>query len=511
MPDLPRDYPTVVHMLLDAAARAPDREALVCGEDRLSYTEYLRCVAGLAQELDERGARGGRVALVMGNSVDICIASFAVHMAGAQLTPLNPLYTENELGPMLDDADVSVLIHDDAVSTRVAGLIRRLSIEQVIAVGGPDGRRLTEWRAGADLTPPQPLPLAESPGTLQFTGGTTGRSKGADLSHRALAINISQREALVPNRPDVERMLCVMPLFHCYASHMCLHAMAYARGALVVMPRYHPDEVIRLLHDECITLLGAAPTLLTGLLNYPAFTGQRFPLLTRTYSGSAPLPEEVIHRWESLTGTIVIEGYGQSEAGPVISFNPVAGPRKAGSVGVAVPDEDLQIVDMESGNRVLPAGQQGEIRIRGPHLMSGYRNRPDETAGVLRDGWLYTGDIGELDDDRYLFIRGRKKEMIIVSGYNVFPREVEEVLHAHPNVREAAVVGRPDDYRGELPVAFVAARAGADLSAVELTRHCAGSLAPYKVPAAFNIVAELPKTAVGKVDKLALAARVRLT
>jgi long-chain acyl-CoA synthetase len=500
---LPVVFPTVVHMLLAAAEQAPDREALVCGDDRLSYAEYLRCVTGFALELKGLGVTGGRVALIMGNSADICIATFAVHLVRAQVTPLNPVYTENELGPMLRDAQVQAVIYDAAVAARVEPLIEMLRIPHGIPIGA-GGRRLLQWRAQPDLQLPANLPGPDDPGTLQFTGGTTGLAKGADLSHRALAVNISQREALVPNRPDVERMLCVMPLFHCYASHMCLHAMAYSRGTLVVMEKYHPDETLRLLAQERITLFGGAPTLLTGLLNFPGFAGTDFTQLTRTYSGSAPLPAEIIRRWEEITGTIVVEGYGQSEAGPVISFNPVSGPRKPGSVGIPVPGEDLEIVDVETGTLALPAGEKGEIRIRGPHVMNGYRNRPEETALVLRDGWLYTGDVAERDEDGYIFIRGRKKEMIIVSGYNVFPREVEEVLHGSEQVREAAVVGRPDEYRGELPVAFVVCRDHP--AAPEMLRdYCEQRLAKYKVPAEFRIVPELPKTAVGKVDKRRLA------
>jgi long-chain acyl-CoA synthetase len=497
-------------MLLEAVARAPDREALVCEGERLTYADYLRCVTGLANELRELGVAGERVALILGNSLEICIAYFAAHLARAQVTPLNPLYTERELRPMLMDAAPRMLIYDEAQHDRDGRLAAELKIPHTLRIGNaPGSRRLIrpdEWR---NTKLPSDLPLPEDLGTLQFTGGTTGRAKGANLTHAATSVNLSQREVIFPMADDDVRCLCVMPLFHCYASHMNLHAMALHRGTLVIQKRYHPADVLETLAGERITLFGGSPTLFAGLMNFPGFAQADFSLLNLSCSGGSPLPAEMLARWEERTRTPIIEGYGQTEAGPVISFNPVHGVRKPGSVGVAVGQTELQIVDVETGTRVLAQGEKGEIRLRGPQLMRDYRNRPEETAQVLRNGWLHTGDVGELDADGYLFIRGRKKEMIIVSGYNVFPREVEEVLHGNPAVREAAVVGRPDAYRGELPVAFVVARDGATLDAAELGRFCADRMAKYKIPAEFQILEALPKTAVGKIDKLTLAEMAR--
>jgi long-chain acyl-CoA synthetase len=500
-----RRYPTVVHMLLDAARLVPEREALVCGRERLNYAEYLRCVGGFANELIALDAAGERVAFILGNSLDICIAYFGAHMARAQIVPLNPLYTANELTPMLEDAAPRVLIFDAANRERDAALAARLGIAHTICIGGERGcRRLarpSDWPA---TNLPVPLPRGEDFGTLQFTGGTTGRAKGANLTHRATATNIVQREHVFAMRDDSERCLCVMPLFHCYASHMNLHAMAYHRGTLVILPRYHPAEVLDAFGRERITLFGGSPTLFAGLMNYEGFARADFSHLHLSSSGAAALPAELLKRWEQRTGTPIVEGFGQTEAGPVIAFNPANGVRKPGSVGVAIADTEIEIVDIETGLRPLPRGEKGEIRLRGPQLMSGYRNRPAETAEALRDGWLYTGDIGELDGDGYLYITGRRKEMIIVSGYNVFPREVEEALLAEPRVAEAAVVGKPDAYRGELPVAFVALRA-AGTDTAELAEWCSSRLAHYKIPAEFRVLEALPKTAVGKIDKLTLA------
>ena len=503
--DLPRVFPTVVHALVDAAANRPRQEALVLGEERLDYREYLRCVIGFSRELEKLNLSGRRVALLMGNSIDICIAMFAIHAAKAEAVPLNPVYTARELLPMLEDAEATAIVYDEALDDVVQSLADELGVKHLVAIGGNRGRRLTEWRTRDDLSSLWNLPGGEEPATLQFTGGTTGRAKGACISHYSLSVNVSQREAVFPTRDDVERMLCIMPLFHCYAVAMCLHTMVYGRGALVILPRYHPGEVLAALTREKTTLFGGSPTIFTGLLNYPGFAETDFSHLYLSSSGSAPLAENTLREWERITGTPILEGYGQSEAGPVIAFNPLEGVRKPTSVGIAVPGTEIQVVDLQTGTDILKAGQKGEIRIAGPQVMRGYRNRPGETAQALRDGWLYTGDIGELDEEGYLFIRGRKKEMLIVSGYNVFPREVEEVLHRNPGVEEAAVVAKTDTYRGELPIAFIVVREECDADEEALKRYCTEYLAPYKIPAEFHFVDNLPKTAVGKVDKILLA------
>lgn len=500
MTNLPTVYPGVVHMLVDAAARAPDREALVCRDERLTYREYLRCVAWFAHELVGLGARRRRVGIVLGNSTDICIAMFGAHAALAQAAPFNPLYTGRELRALFADAGLQVVIYDADKRDVVEPIIDELGIPHRICIGEGE-RRLTAWRDAAERDLPQPLPAGDDLATLQYTGGTTGRAKGVKLRHGAVAINVSQREALLPTRKDGERLLCVMPLFHVYAAAMCLHNMAYAVGTLVIVPRYTPEAVFGLLARERITIIAGSPTLFTSLLTHEQFGQADFSTLYLSYSGSSALPEELLRRWESATGAPVIEGYGQSETGPVLTFNPLHGVRKSGSVGLPLPDTEIQIVDLEQGKGPLKVGEKGEIRVRGPQIMAGYHNLPEETAATIRDGWLYTGDVGEFDSDGYLYIRDRKKEMAKVSGFNVFPREIEEVLYLHPAVREVAVVAVPDAYRGELVQAFVALRPGAAATAADLTGHCRENLAKYKVPAAITLVAELPKTAVGKIDK----------
>jgi len=509
---LPPVWPTVVHMLADAASRRPDALALACGDDRLTYRAYVACVAGFALALRARGigiGSGSRVALLMGNSADIAIAPFGVQAAGAQVVPLNPAYTPSELGPMLIDADPALVVCDASIVPTLdaaAAHSQRAPLPRVVIGDGHGARRLVACKDDVDLADQLPLPKSQQLSTLQYTGGTSGRAKGVDLVHAAVAVNVSQREALVSTMTDDERVLVVTPLFHVYAVAMGLYLAARARGTLVVLRRYRPEAVLDAIAREHVTLLAASPTVLTGVMACDAFSRTDLSSLRLVTSGASALPEATLARWEHATGCPIVEGYGQSEAGPVLAYNPRHGIRKVGTVGLALPRTEIQIVDLATGRVPQPAGSEGEIRVRGPQLMRGYRGRPQETADALRDGWLHTGDIGAFDVDGYLRICGRKKEMVIVAGYNVYPREVEEVLCAHPQIREAAVVGVPDAYRGEALLAYVTAAPDASLDDDALLAWLAERLVRYKLPKAIVVLDTLPKTGVGKIDKAALRA-----
>lgn len=499
---LPRVFETVVHMLADAGEQAGDATALLFEGRRLTYTEWVRCVGGFATELVDLGVRGGRVALICGNSIEIAVAMFAVHAAAAQVVPINPIYTARELTHILNDAEPTAVVYDQETASTVEPLLAELEIPHGIKVGHPHGRLLDIWREDPSTVLPQPR--AEDLATLQYTGGTTGLPKGVNITHGQLSVNISQREAALPTLKEKESILCMMPLFHVFASAMCLHLSVYCRGRLVILPRYRPDRVLEAVERERITRLPAGPTVFNGLLAFEGFQEADLSTLRTAYSGSAPLPEETLKRWQELTGCPILEGYGQSEAGPVLTYIAEGRAMKPGSVGRPLPRTEVQIVDVETGTNVLEAGCQGEIRARGPQIMSGYRNRPDETAETLRDGWLYTGDIGELDEEGDLFIRDRKKDMAIVGGFNVYPREIDEVLHMHPAVQEAAAIGVPDDYRGEVIKAYVVLRPDAETTADDLMTHCREHLAKYKVPVVIHVLENIPKTTVGKIDKKAL-------
>lgn len=471
-------------MLADADRQAPHAVAITDGRHSINYQQYASAAAGLATHLLELGLAGRRVAVMLGNSVDMCIAMFAVHAARAQAVPLNPLYSSAEVTNILKDCEASCVVCDAEAETRVGSDLSSSGLPVVSTTEFDLGFR--NWMDKRHPLP-TPFPEADQVGSVQYTGGTTGMPKGVELTHGAIAVNISQREALLPTQPQEERLLCVAPLFHVYAMSMGLHNMCYCRSTLVLLRRFDSSQLLTALAQLGITLLAGNPTLFSGLMRDDKFATTDFSKLKLSYSGAAPLSLETLTRWESITGSPVLEGYGLSEAGPVVSFNPIHGLRKPGSVGLAVPDTQL---------RIEP---NGEIRVRGPQLMKGYLNNPEETSAALVDGWLHTGDLGALDEDGYLFIKGRLKDMLKVSGFSVFPREIEEVLHQHEQIVEAAVVGLADSHKGEVPVAFFVAKVPFDQDV--LLEHCRARLASYKIPARFHCLDALPKTGPGKVDK----------
>ncbi len=427
--------------------------------------------------------------------------TLALQCAGKQHVPLNPLYTARELEFILRDARPALLVADDASAAVAAPLATALGIRLVME------QEARSWMEAGPGGPDTPMDDAEAqaPALLQYTGGTTGQPKGVILGRDAIATNVRQRELVLPTRYGADSVLCAMPLFHSYGMAMGLFLAVSAAATLVLLPRYRPDDVFDAIERERITLFPGSPTIYTGLLGHARFAHTDWSSLRACYSGSAPLAEEVHRRWEAAVGAPIYEGYGQTEAGPILTYNGPAGTRH-GSVGMPVAGTEVQVVDLASGTTVLPPGQRGEIRARGPQIMQGYLERPDATAEALRDGWLYTGDIGEFAQDGFLYIRDRKKDLVISGGYNIYPREVDEVLFLHPDVAEAAAVGWPDSYRGEVIRAFVVLRPGAAVDEAGLIAHCQSNLARYKVPAVICILDALPYTGANKVDKKALRA-----
>ena len=469
---------TTLAILERAVSERSDNTALTCGERSLTYAEYGAAVSALAARLATAGVAGNRVVILLRNSIEICVAIFAGQAAGAATVTLNPDYTAPELAPMFADARPVITITHDDLAERIAALDTG-----------------TIWKAESDMNAPSSSPSSvivrpSDIALIQFTGGTTGRPKGVMLTHRAVAANVTQREAVLPTNFGDERILCTMPLFHSFASAMGLYLAAYAAGTLVILPRYRPDWVMDAIQKHSITRFPAGPTVFASLLNFEGLTRESVASVHCAYSGSAPLPRDTLTRWEAITQVPIYEGYGQSEAGPILTYHGPGMTLKPRSVGPALPGTIIDIV----------GGGIGEIRARGPQIMAGYLNQPEATAEALQDGWLHTGDIGRIDEDGYLFIEDRKKDMAIVSGYNVYPREIDEVLLTHPKIVEAAAVGVPDRYRGELIWAFVVG----EVSDADVIGHCAASLVKYKHPAVVRRLNALPKTAVGKVDKQAL-------
>ena len=490
-------------MLAWAAREAPDVPALSAGGQGWTYAAYAGLVAGLAARLAALGCAGQRVALLMSNSVEMAVATFAAQAAGAQVVPLNPFYTPRELRPILADAAPLVVIGDTALSPALAELAAEAGC--TVLEGRPGGGLLDPaWpKLGAGALAaftPQPASLS----VLQYTGGTTGRSKGVMLTHAQIATCVEQREARLPTRLRRETVLCVMPMFHSFASAMCLYLAVRAQSRLLVLPRYKPDLAIAAIAAETVTIIPAGPTIFTGLLGAPGFAGLDFSALYACYSGSAPLPEEVLRRWHAVTGSFIYEGYGQTEAGPILTYAGPATEKKVGAVGLPLPGTVVEIVDVAEPGRVVGRGTVGEIRARGPQVMVGYRNLPTETEAALVDGWLYTGDVGVIDEDGYLSIRDRRKDLVIVGGYNVYPREVDEVLYEHPAIAEAAAIGVPDPFYGEVIAGYVVLRAGTTASVQGIIEHCRKNLAPYKVPRHIRVLDRIAKTPAGKIDKVAL-------
>jgi long-chain acyl-CoA synthetase len=507
-PTAPRAMPLVhtsIVSMLDHTTREWGQQlAVVCGDQSLTYAELRSCVAALARWLIDAGASRQRVATVLPNGLLACIAPYAIAAAGAQQVPLNAQYTARELAYMLGDAAPGLVLVDDSMLDKVSPLVESLA-GCTVMTSYQVLQRLSGWRSvrqNNTLEAFYPAPAAMA--ILQYTGGSSGFPKGVHLSHRAIAINVSQREGLLPVRRGTERVLCVMPLFHSYAMAMGLFLCGYSGSTLVVLPGYHPERVLEAISTHRITIFPGSPTMFTGLMACPQFATSDWRSVHTCYSGSAALQAETLRRWQEATGAPIFEGYGQTEAGPVLTFNPASGPVKIASVGVVVPHTEVEVVDLDTGLRVLPVGEKGEIRARGPQVMDGYHGLPSETAESLRGDWLYTGDIGEFDADGYLFIRDRKKDLVIVSGYNVYPREVEEVLFTHPDVLDAAVVGQPDAYRGEVLRAFVVLREGAIFDIPNMLDFCNLGLARYKVPSHWEQLPALPKTSVNKTDKKAL-------
>lgn len=490
---------TLVHMLAHSVQMNPHGEALVIADGvRLSWSGLSSSVSRLALEFRKRGAAGDRIAVALPNGADAVIAILAVLTSGAQVVLLNPFYSPQEIGPILRDAQPLFLVcsaafynaasSEVALSTRLPPIVTDDPFETFVhrtidAVHVP-----TEFVDADDLA------------ILQYTGGTTGISKGVDLTHRTTTTNILQREALLPTRFGRERFLCMTPLFHSYATATAFFPTVFSAGTLVVMPRYSAQRSLEVVVEERITLFCGAPTIYNGLVAHPDFMSKDYSSLLGAYSGGAPLSVSTLREWERVTHVPIAEGYGLTEATAILSFNPMVGVRKAGSVGLPLPGTEIETVDPDSGN-ALPRGEAGEIRARGPQLMRGYRNRPEATAETIRNGWLYTGDIGQIDEDGYIYIRDRKKDMAIVSGFNVFPREVDEVISAHPSVLEAVSFSVPDPYKGEIMQACVTLNYSSPCSQADILEHCSERLARYKRPERILIVPEILKTAAGKIDR----------
>ncbi len=529
------EYPdiTLPEMLAQSAAAYPRRVATRFYDAALTYGHLSALVDRFAGALHELGVRqGDRVAVMLPNVPQFPIAFYAILRLGAIAVPTNPLYKQHELTYQLNDAGARTLIVLDRLYATARRALPATEVRNVICTGVQDFlprakamlyplksrhdgtplprlkgagvlqmRQLLHHAPWREPTPATPDDIA----VLQYTGGTTGTSKGAMLTHRNLVVNAVQVWHWKPVAPDAaDATLCVTPFFHVYGLTVGMNSSIYGGLPMLLLPRFIPADVLTVIRKYRPTRFPGVPTMYLALANYPGITPDDCASLRICISGSAPLPREVQESFKRAAGGEVVEGYGLTEASPVTHSNPL-GRYKSGTVGVPYPDTEAAIVDRATGER-LPPGQAGELIVRGPQVMRGYWNRPEETAQVLKDGWLFTGDIATMDTDGYFTILDRAKDLIIAGGFNIYPREVEEVLFTHPAVAEAAVCGVPDAYRGETVKAFIVLKDGAQAGEEEIITYCRERLATFKAPRQIEFRDSLPKTAVGKVLRRELAA-----
>lgn len=534
------DRPATLPALLDrAVARFGDLPAIDFFGRRWTYREVGRLVERLAGGLAAIGVRRGvHVGLCLPNTPYSVLFYFAVLKAGGVVVNYNPLYTARELEAQIRDSRTTVMVVMDlekiyrplasiaagaglqhVVVCPMAGvlpaaksLLFRLFRRREIARIPADGLhiRFADLLSRPPLGAAAPRTEASDLAVLQYTGGTTGVPKGAMLTHGNLTANMWQiAECAGPGglRDGQERILCILPLFHVFALTVSMNVAVAIGAEMILLPQFRLEEVFATIRRSRPTLLPAVPTVYGAINGAAEAHGVDLTSIRLCISGGAPLAQEVAARFEALTGCRLAEGYGLTECSPVVTVNPLDGrPRRPGSTGLALPGTVIEIRDPDHPEQILPQGEKGEVCVRGPQVMTGYWNRPADTRAVTIDGALRTGDIGYIDKDGYLFLVDRIKDLIICSGYNVYPRVIEEALYEHPAVAEAIAIGIPDAYRGESPKVFATLKAGTSPTPAELLAFLSERLSKIEMPVAVEIRASLPKTMVGKLSRKELVA-----
>jgi len=500
----------------------PEKPYLLINDIELSYGLVNNMARRLANALLDSGVqKGDRVAIMAPNLPQYVISLQALFKIGAIEVPANVLYTVPELVLQFKDSGTETVIVLAPYADKAIQIMKDPAspVKRVIAFqipGAPaeveKGENIYDFNeliAGADDREPNIEVLGSDIAKLQYTGGTTGVPKGCVLTNKMLlsqAIRTSTwctaNFTLVPF--DEIKTLAAIPLNHIYGYNGNVNACLYTGGTIVLVPLPTPDNILKAINQHEPNIWAAVPAMIIGLNNHPDIENSRVNSVKGIFSGSAPLAVETMKEFERLSGGRILEGYGLSETINILTVNPVFKLRKYGSCGIVWPDTDLVVVDIETGTKVIPRGELGELICRGPQVMKEYWNNQEETDIAIRDGWFYTGDIVRMDEDGFVFIVDRKKDMIIASGFNVYPRDIDEVVFAHPKVMEACTIGVPDAKRGETVKVFVALKDGETMTAEELIEHCRTQLAPYKVPTLVEFVESIPRTAVGKPDRKAL-------
>ncbi|SFS72894.1 long-chain-fatty-acid--CoA ligase [Marininema halotolerans] len=546
-----RNYPTETKANLDypeqpltaflekSAADFPNREAIHFMGKRIRYRELLSDVYRMAHALKEMGVqKGERVSIMLANCPQAVISYYAVLFLGGIVVQTNPMYKERELEHQLKDSGTETIICLDLVYNQVAKIKDKTSLKRVIVTGIQDYLpfpknilySLKLKKDGMNVAiPNQPgiysfssilkkaladpfesqVTSMEEIALLQYTGGTTGLAKGAMLTHRNTVVNVMQCSSWVYRAEyGGEKVLGMVPFFHVYGMTVVMNYGIYHAATLILLPKFDVEGALKVITKEKPTLFPGAPTMYVGLINHPKIAKYDLSSIEACISGSAPLPLVVQEKFEALTGGRLVEGYGLTECSPVTHANPIWEKRKNGTIGIPWPDTECRIMNPSTGKEQSP-GESGLLQIRGPQVMKGYWNMEEETKKVIQDGWLNTGDIAKMDEDGYFYILDREKDMIIAGGFNIYPREVEEVLYDHPDIQEAAVIGVPDPYRGETVKACIVFKPNREITEEELNKYCREKLANYKVPRIYEFREELPKSTVGKVLRRVLAEEAR--
>ncbi|MGI9050782.1 MAG: long-chain-fatty-acid--CoA ligase [Rubrobacteraceae bacterium] len=508
-------------LLVRAVEEHREKTALTFFGTNISFSRLEAMVERVAAAFAASAiGKGDRVALMLPNCPQYVVSFFATVRLGAIVTQLNPMYVEREIEHIVNDSGAETIVVYADMYPRVKAILPDTGLRNVVVVdfqGEPDGldegHRSFDELVGTDAesAPEVEIDPAEDVAVLQYTGGTTGVSKGAMLTHRNPIANVHQTlEIFLADSSAFEenqKIIGVLPFFHIYGL-TCVMIFGLVQGLdQLLIPRFDVRQVLELVREEEPTMLSGVPTMYMALVSSGEDLKEYgFDRVEIFNSGGSSLPVNLLRSFEDKAGRPLFEGYGLSEASPVTHNNPpFIGHGREGSIGVPIPSTHCKIMSVDDDAREMPVGESGELVIKGPQIMKGYWNMPDETADTLKDGWLYTGDVARIDEDGYFYIVDRKKDMIVAGGYNVYPREIEEVLFEHPDVAEAVAVGIPDEYRGETAKAFVVKKQNSDTSEEEILAFCKERLAPYKIPKAIEFRDELPKSAVGKLLRRVLA------
>lgn len=515
------DYPRLPMKdhFLKWVGKNPDKVYLYWGDQKLTYKEANSQARKLANGILDLGiVKGDRIALMATNLHEYVICLQACYKIGAGIVPTNPMYTIPELTHQFKDSGCRIVIVEALFANKIIEIFKAgtTSIEKVVVIQGSNpvefeaASFILDYKelmaAGADKEPEIEV-FAEDLAMLQYTGGTTGLSKGCILSNANLEAMAYQDTAwFTPpyGDPETIKAMAAMPLYHIYGFNCSVNINAIAGGSLIIVNGPTPDNLLKNINEHEPNFFAAVPAMVYGLNNHPDIGISKVKKIQGMICGSSPLAVEGLNKFEELSGAVITEGYGLSETSNVLTCTPFYTKRIVGSVGLPWPDVDIRIVDLEEGTKDMPTGEPGELIAKGPQVMSGYWQNPAETAIALRDGWLYTGDIATMDEDGFITIVDRKKDMILCSGFNVFCREIDEVMYTHPKVLDACAIGIPDEKRGETPKIFIILRPGETMTEEEVKEHCRKSLAPYKVPTHVEFIDELPRTSVGKPMRNAL-------